>query len=80
MQFRARKLSLGRDGTAAPVELRSLRPLTWCRKYLDNILTRAGPFTDPDAFAPGEMVMETLDRAKILCVEKNMNYAGTNVA
>jgi ubiquitin-activating enzyme E1 C len=35
------------------------------RKYLDNILNRLGPFTDPD-WEPGEAVVEGLSRAKIL--------------
>jgi ubiquitin-activating enzyme E1 C len=35
------------------------------RKYLNNILSRPGPFTDPD-WVPGEAQLETLARAKIL--------------
>jgi hypothetical protein len=62
------------------MQLLGPQPLTWYRKYLDNILTRAGPFTDPDAFVPGETVVETLDRAKILCVENNVNHTRANVA
>jgi hypothetical protein len=34
------------------------------RKYLDRILNRAGPFTDPDVFVPGNTM--SVDRAKIL--------------
>ncbi|ORY08853.1 NEDD8-activating enzyme E1 catalytic subunit [Clohesyomyces aquaticus] len=34
-------------------------------KYLDNILTRHGPFTDPD-WEPGEAAIEGLARAKLL--------------
>jgi len=34
------------------------------RKYLDKFLGRAGPFTDPDDFVPGNF--ESVDRAKIL--------------
>jgi ubiquitin-activating enzyme E1 C len=36
------------------------------RKYLDRILNRPGPFTDPDEFRPGNT--ESVDRAKILWV------------
>ncbi|OCK92764.1 putative NEDD8 activating enzyme [Cenococcum geophilum 1.58] len=39
--------------------------LRW--KYLDNILNRLGPFTDPD-WEPGEAVVEGLLRAKILVI------------
>lgn len=39
--------------------------LRW--KYLDNILNRLGPFTDPD-WQPGEAVVEGLSRAKILVI------------
>jgi hypothetical protein len=45
------------------VELES--KLMWHRKYLDNILTRSGPFTDPDA-ALGENTIEMLSSSKIL--------------
>jgi ubiquitin-activating enzyme E1 C len=34
------------------------------RKYLDKLLDRPGPFTDPDSFVPGNH--ETLERAKVL--------------
>jgi ubiquitin-activating enzyme E1 C len=36
------------------------------RKYLDNFLTRTGPFTDPDAFEPGDAAIAGLERMKIL--------------
>lgn len=39
--------------------------LRW--KYLDNILNRPGPFTDPD-WEPGETVVEGLSRTKILVI------------
>ncbi|KAF2806632.1 uncharacterized protein BDZ99DRAFT_448049 [Mytilinidion resinicola] len=39
--------------------------LRW--KYLDRILSRPGPFTDPD-WEPGEAVIEGLSRAKILVI------------
>lgn len=39
--------------------------LRW--KYLNNILNRLGPFTDPD-WEPGEAVVEGLSRAKILVI------------
>ncbi|CAI6272070.1 unnamed protein product [Periconia digitata] len=34
--------------------------------YLDKILSRPGPFTDPDAFVPG--TIESVERAKILVI------------
>ena len=34
------------------------------RKYLDKLLDRPGPFTDPDSFVPG--THETLEMAKVL--------------
>ncbi|KAF2739280.1 hypothetical protein EJ04DRAFT_540910 [Polyplosphaeria fusca] len=37
-------------------------------KYLDNILNRSGPFTDPDSFEPGETIAESLARAKVLVI------------
>lgn len=47
--------------------LEALNKLTLChRKYLDKILNRPGPFTDEDSFMPGEPVIESLERAKIL--------------
>jgi hypothetical protein len=40
-----------------------------CRKHLDTILSRKGPFTDPDpetGFVPGDRIIETLESARIL--------------
>lgn len=37
-----------------------------CRKYMDKLLERSGPFTDPDVFEPGDAPKATLDRYKIL--------------
>jgi ubiquitin-activating enzyme E1 C len=45
---------------------KKLRRLTSYRKYLDNFLTRIGPFTDPDAFEPGDAAIAGLERMKIL--------------
>jgi hypothetical protein len=52
------------DGTYKFAE--RLPRLTTCRKYLDNFLTRTGPFTDPDAFEPGDAAIAGLERMKIL--------------
>ncbi|KAA8616693.1 NEDD8-activating enzyme E1 catalytic subunit [Pyrenophora tritici-repentis] len=35
-------------------------------KYLDNILTRKGPFTDEDSFMVGEQAIEYLSNLKVL--------------
>jgi hypothetical protein len=46
--------------------LSSSRPrLIRYRKHLDTILSRRGPFTDPD-FVPGDRVIESLEAARIL--------------
>ncbi|KAH0420963.1 putative NEDD8 activating enzyme, partial [Aureobasidium melanogenum] len=37
-------------------------------KHLDTILSRKGPFTDPDDFVPGERVIQSLESAKILVI------------
>ena len=45
-------------------------PSSWLipcvRKYLDNILTRTGPFTDEDSFMVGEQAIEYLSNLKVL--------------
>lgn len=35
------------------------------RKYLDNVLRRAGPFTDPD-WVPGDQIIQSLESMRIL--------------
>ncbi|KAH7408465.1 hypothetical protein DE146DRAFT_646280 [Phaeosphaeria sp. MPI-PUGE-AT-0046c] len=37
-------------------------------KYMDRLLERSGPFTDPDVFEPGDAPKATLDRYKILVI------------
>ncbi|KAJ9625907.1 NEDD8 activating enzyme [Taxawa tesnikishii (nom. ined.)] len=37
------------------------------RKYLDNLLRRPGPFTDPD-WVPGEAPIQALDNVKVLVI------------
>lgn len=56
---------LGRDGNTPDPTVR-LTLTTRNRKYLDNFLTRTGPFTDEDAFEPGQPAIEGLDRQKVL--------------
>lgn len=44
---------------------------TWPDRYahLDRVLTRSGPFTDPDSFSPGAEVQSFLrDKCKILVI------------
>jgi len=39
--------------------------LTASRKYLDNILTRRGPFTDEE-WVPGDETITSLEQSKVL--------------
>lgn len=43
------------------------------RRYLDNFLTRPGPFTDPQA-ALGQETIDQLSNAKILYVTQLLEY------
>lgn len=36
------------------------------RKYLDNLLTRVGPFTDDESFMVGDKAIEYLSGVKVL--------------
>jgi hypothetical protein len=47
--------------------------LTFGRRYLDNFLTRPGPFTDPQA-ALGQETIDQLSNAKILYVTQVLEY------
>ena len=38
-----------------------------CRRYLNNFLTRPGPFTDPD-FVSGTETIASLEASKVLLV------------
>ncbi|KAF2498362.1 NEDD8-activating enzyme E1 catalytic subunit [Lophium mytilinum] len=49
---------------ADPAHMNGADPQRLRWKYLDKILSRPGPFTDPD-WEPGEAVIEGLSRAKI---------------
>jgi hypothetical protein len=64
MEYRGQKRCREHDGTYTVVK--RLQRLTSYRKYLDNFLTRTGPFTDPDAFEPGDAAIAGLERMKIL--------------
>lgn len=51
----------------------TLSPTDWPDRYqhLDKVLTRPGPFTDPDSFSPGEEVQSFLrTKCKILVIGK----------
>lgn len=52
---------------SVPVMSQRCSLLIACRKYLDNILTRAGPFSDED-WVPGQETINGLESSKVLLV------------
>ena len=50
-----------------PWKSQNPKSLNIFRKYLDNVLTKPGPFTDPD-FVPGVETITGLETSKVLLV------------
>ena len=50
-----------------PWKSQNTKSLNIFRKHLDNVLTKSGPFTDPD-FVPGIETITGLETSKVLLV------------